>query len=262
MKKTIAINPSAFNPNQRLTRSLSLPIIRLRGSITHIGSPVESAARASATPLAGKSPNLAPRPISRLAPAPAARPDGSNSGRLGITEIVDAASRAAHWRRVLQQGVVLLLTVGLGACASFGEPMTRAELAAESASCARSALCRTFIEDRPPVLALAVNDAKLCEVNARTAETILTREGIETRRYTVRLKPRTGKGFNSEAAQSQLLHTFVAARVESRWYAVDNGALPFCDRVCRLSEALHGVELVGTSDQPRVDVEQPLVTSR
>ncbi|MGD9582783.1 MAG: hypothetical protein AB7V26_03800 [Lysobacterales bacterium] len=254
--------PTQANPNQRLTRSLSLPIIRLRGSITHIGSPVESAARVSVAAAVSNTSTPAARPPSRIAPAPANRADGSNSGRLSIGEILDDSSREAHWRRVLQHSLLLLATLGLGACASFSVPMTSTELAAESASCARSALCRTFIEDRPPVLALAVNDAKLCEVNAQTAETILTREGIETRRYTVRLKPNTSKGFSTDAAQSQLLHTFVAARVNTRWYAVDNGALPFCDRVCRLSEALHGVEFVSSSDQPRVSVDQPLVSSR
>lgn len=256
--------PNQTNPNQRLTRSLSLPVIRLRGAIAHIGSPVESAARASSTFTPVRTPVVAPpRPVSRIAPASvAAGQDGSSSGRHSIGEIMDDASREAHWRHVLHHGLLLLAALGLGACASFSVPMSNAELAAESASCARSALCRTFIEDRPPVLALAVNDAKLCEVNARTAETILTREGIETRRYTVRLRPRAGHDFRSDAAQSQLLHTFVAARVDSRWYAVDNGALPFCDRVCRLSEALHGVDLVSRGDQPRVSVEQPLVSSR
>ena len=135
---------------------------------------------------------------------------------------------------------------GLSGCASFTQPMSDAELRAESASCAQSALCRTFIEDKPPVLTLAVNSARLCETHARVAEGILAREGVETRRYTVRLKPARG-GFDTPAAQTQLLHTFVAAQVNDRWYAVDNGALPFCDRVCRLDEALHGVTIISGS---------------
>lgn len=143
----------------------------------------------------------------------------------------------------LALGAALL---GLGGCAGFTQPLSDAELRAESDGCARSALCRTFIEDKPPVLASAVNGAALCETHARVAEAILAREGLETRRYIVRLKPARG-GFDTAAAQTQLVHTFVAAQVNHRWYAVDNGALPFCDRVCRLDEALHGVTVISGS---------------
>ncbi len=150
----------------------------------------------------------------------------------------------------------------LGGCASFSEPMTDLALLKESENCAKSALCRTFIEDRPPVLTLAVNDAVLCETNARIAETILEREGVETRRYIVRLKPRRRDDFQSEAAQAQLTHTFVAANVSGRWYAVDNGALPFCDRICRLSEALHGVEHVSGDTRLSVSVGDADIANR
>ena len=253
--------PNQANPNQALSRSPNLPMIRLRGAILQAAVPAgnetsQAAVVATRKPLAALS--VLP---SRLAPPPPVDANGSNSGRHGIGEIIDEQSREAHWLRVLKQIAVVFAALGLGACASFSVPMSSKELAAESAACARSALCRTFIEDRPPVLAKAVTSARLCEVHARTAETILTREGIETRRYTVRLRPRTQKGFRSEAAQSQLLHTFVAARVDNRWYAVDNGGLPFCNRVCRLSEALHGVDLVASFDQPRVIVEAPVLGS-
>jgi hypothetical protein len=150
----------------------------------------------------------------------------------------------------------------LGGCAGFTQPITDMELRAEAESCARSSLCRTLIEDRPPVLTLAVNDARLCETNARIAESILSREGVETRRFVVRLKAPRGDDFTTPAAQTQLLHTFVAAQIDKRWYAVDNGSLPFCDRVCRLSEALHGVDLVSGSTKPEVNVGAVIVAAR
>jgi hypothetical protein len=169
-----------------------------------------------------------------------------------------SASGLSGILRVLSMIGLLLL----GGCAGFTQPMSDVELRAESESCARSALCRNLIEDRPPVLALAVNDARLCETNARIAESILAREGLATQRFVVRLNaPRSGD-FQTAGAQSQLLHTFVAAQVNKRWYAVDNGALPFCDRVCRLSEALHGVELISGSIKPEVTVGDAALAAR
>lgn len=158
--------------------------------------------------------------------------------------------------------IALAGLLALGGCAGFTEPMSDLALLEESENCAKSALCRTFIEDRPPVLMLAVNDAILCETNARTAETILGHKGIQTRRFVVRLKPRDKNDFKSAEAQTQLMHTFVAANVSGRWYAVDNGALPFCDRVCRLSEALHGVEHVSGDTRPAVSVGNAAIATR
>ena len=160
----------------------------------------------------------------------------------------------ANLQACLLRAIVLVPVLALGACTSFTQPMTDMELRAEADSCAKSALCRTFIEDRPPVLSLAVNDAALCELNAQRAERILEREGIETRRYTVRLKPASNAGFQTAAAQTQLMHTFVGARVDGRWFAVDNGSLPHCDQTCRLNEALHGVELVSSNNDYHVSV--------
>jgi len=154
----------------------------------------------------------------------------------------------------LLRGLLTISLLGLAACTSFTQPMTDLELRAEADQCARSTLCRALIEDRPPVLSLAVNDAALCELNAQRAERILEREGVETRRYIVRLQPASGEGFRSAAAQSQLLHTFVGARVDGKWFAVDNGSLPHCDQVCRLSEALHNVELVSSNNDYHVAV--------
>jgi hypothetical protein len=155
----------------------------------------------------------------------------------------------------LLRAAVVLQLLSLAACAGFTEPMTDMELRAEADSCARSALCRTLIEDRPTVLTLAANDAALCEINAQRAERVLEREGVETRRYVVRLNPIDKSGFRSAGAQSQLLHTFVAANVNNKWFAVDNGALPHCDgQVCRLSEALHNVELVSSNNDYHVAV--------
>jgi hypothetical protein len=180
--------------------------------------------------------------------------------------IPDRPAKTVLKKRRLSGSLLKLLSlitlVALSACAGFTQPMTDMELRAEGESCAKSALCRGLIEDRPPVLTLAVNDARLCETNARIAESILQREGIATRRFVVRLNaPRRGD-FTSEAAKSQLLHTFVAANVNKRWYAVDNGALKFCDRVCRLSEALHGVELISGDTNPHVDVGNAAVAAR
>lgn len=171
------------------------------------------------------------------------------------------AKSAAPFASILR-ALSLIGLLMVGGCAGFTQPMTDMELRAESESCARSALCRGLIEDKPPVLALAVNDARLCETNARIAESILLREGVETRRFVVRLKaPRSGD-FKTEGAQTQLLHTFVAAQIEKRWYAVDNGSLPFCDRICRLSEALHGVELISGSTESEVTVGEVIVAGR
>lgn len=157
----------------------------------------------------------------------------------------------------LARTVLLVQTLSLAGCAGFTAPITSAELNAEADSCARSALCRTMIEDRPTVLALAANDATLCELNAQRAESILEREGVETRRYVVRLRPLDASGFRGADAQSQLLHTFVAAKVNEKWFAVDNGALPHCDgQVCRLSEALHDVEVVSSNNDYHVAVIQ------
>ncbi len=189
--------------------------------------------------------------------APSARPS-FQSGDDGERRDAPSASGFSGILRVLSMIGLLVL----GGCAGFTQPMSDMELRAESDSCARSALCRTFIEDRPPALSLAVNDARLCETNARIAESILVREGLPTERCVVRLKaPRRGD-FQTAGAQSQLLHTFVAAQINNRWYAVDNGALPFCDRVCRLSEALHGVELISGSTKPKVTVGDAAVAAR
>jgi hypothetical protein len=158
--------------------------------------------------------------------------------------------------------LALLSLLALGGCASFTQPISDRELRAEAADCARSALCRLLIEDRPTVLTLAVNDARLCETNARVAESILQREGLATRRFVVRLKPTRRGDFQTEAARSQLLHTFVAAQIGKRWYAVDNGALPFCDRICRLDEALHGVEWVSGDTKPNVAVGNAVLAGR
>ena len=170
----------------------------------------------------------------------------------------DKASPVSAILRLLS----LIGLIALGGCAGLTQPMTDIELRAEADSCAKSSLCRMLIEDRPSVLALAVNDARLCETNARIAESILQREGVETRRYVVRLKaPRRGD-FKTEAAQTQLLHTFIAANVGERWYAVDNGSLPFCDRICKLTEALHGVELISGDSKPRVSVGEAVIAGR
>lgn len=158
--------------------------------------------------------------------------------------------------------LALMGLLALGGCAGLTQPMSDMELRAEADSCANSTLCRTFIEDRPPVLTLAVNDARLCETNARFAEAVLKREGVNTRRFVVRLKPLRSGDFQTAEAQTQLLHTFVAAKIDKRWYAVDNGALPFCDRVCRLDEALHGVELISGSIKPEVSVGTAVLAAR
>lgn len=142
----------------------------------------------------------------------------------------------------LLRGLAVLGLVMLGACMNLTRPPSLAEQQAESESCARSALCRVLIEDRPTVLVRALNPERLCELHAQTAEAYLKQEGLETQRYVVRLRPLDRHGFRSAAAKTQLTHTFVAAKVNNRWYAVDNGALPFCSRICRLDEALHGVD--------------------
>jgi hypothetical protein len=169
----------------------------------------------------------------------------------------DANSIASLLRMLSLAGML-----ALGGCAGFTVPMSDMELRAEAENCAGSALCRLLIEDKPTVLTLAVNDARLCETNARVAERILQREGVETRRFVVRLKaPRHGD-FKTEGAQTQLLHTFVAASINRKWYAVDNGALPFCDRICRLDEALHGVQWVSGDTKPRVSVGEATIAVR
>ncbi len=84
----------------------------------------------------------------------------------------------------------------------------------------------------------------LCELNARIAEDKLHAMGVETERVLVEINPANPGGFRSAGARAMLRHTFVAARVDGRWYAVDNGALPFCGGACRLDEALHGVRRV------------------
>ncbi len=156
----------------------------------------------------------------------------------------------------------LMSLFAIGGCAGFTQPMTDLELRAEANSCAKSSLCRVLIEDRPTVLTLAVNDARLCETNARIAEGVLEREGVETRRFVVRLNAPRRNDFKTDAAQTQLLHTFVAANVNKRWYAVDNGSLPFCDRICKLSEALHGVEVISGDVKPRVSVGAAVIAAR
>lgn len=134
------------------------------------------------------------------------------------------------------RGVMALLSMSLlGGCASFNEVPTYSEVFAEQVRCSKSVLCRTFIEDKPPVLKLAINDAPIGVAHAEVAACILEKEGIETRRVTVRLPGSNGQ---------KVLHTFLSARIEGDWYAVDTGALPFCGRVCTLAEALHNVELI------------------
>jgi len=153
------------------------------------------------------------------------------------------------------------LAVALSGCASFTVPLSDNALRTEDENCAKSSLCRLLIEDRPPALVRASNDARFCETNARIAESILNREGIETRRYQVRLPTNRKGDFKTAEAKTQLLHTFVGANLHGKWYAVDNGALPFCDRICRLSEALHGVELIQVGT-PTIQVDLPVVSSR
>jgi hypothetical protein len=201
-------------------------------------------------PVSGLVFGMVPTPaLQEFTPAPASE---SASGRSGRPVAIDSLLKALS----------LMSLLALGACAGFTQPMTDLELRAEADRCANSTMCRTFIEDRPPVLALAVNDARLCETNARLAEDILKREGVPTRRFVVRLQPLRRSDFQTDSAQTQLLHTFVAANVNKRWYAVDNGALPFCDRVCRLDEALHGVEVISGDADPEVSVGTAILAGR
>lgn len=137
--------------------------------------------------------------------------------------------------RSLRKVWAIALLALLGGCASFTEVPSYKEVFAEQVRCSKSALCRTFIEDKPPVLKLAINDAPIGALHAEAAECILKAEGIETRKVVVRLP-----GSNGE----KVLHTFLSAKIEGDWYAVDNGALPFCGRVCKMAEALHNVELL------------------
>lgn len=123
----------------------------------------------------------------------------------------------------------------LGGCASFTTVPTYTETFAEQVRCSKSLLCRTFIEDKPPILKLAINDAPIGAAHAEVAECILRKEGIPTRKIVVKLP-----GANGGTA----LHTFLSAQIEGHWYAVDNGALPHCGRVCSMNEALHNVEVL------------------
>ncbi len=173
---------------------------------------------------------------------------GTQSGRRTIADVMADGTALRQRINLLLRSLIILPIFGLAACAGLTQPMTDMELRAEATSCAKSALCRVLIEDRPPVLSLAVNDAALCELNAQRAERILEREGVETRRFVVRLNPVNAGGFKTAGAQSQLMHTFVGARVDGKWFAVDNGSLPHCDQVCKLSEALHNVELVSSNN--------------
>lgn len=193
------------------------------------------------------------------AAAPAADFDcGSHSGKRDITDLL---SPRLSRSRLSMFGLLTMALLALSGCASFTVPLADNAIRAEDDNCSKSALCRLLIEDRPSVLVRASNDARFCETNARIAESILSREGIETRRYRVRL-PAAKKGdFKTAEAQSQLLHTFVGANLHGKWYAVDNGALPFCDRICRLSEALHGVELIQVGS-PTIQVDLPIISSR
>ncbi len=181
---------------------------------------------------------------------------GTQSGKRTIADVMADGTALRARINVLLRSLVILPILGLGACTSFTQPMTDMELRAEADSCAKSALCRVLIEDRPPVLSLAVNDAALCELNAQRAERILEREGVETRRFVVRLNPVNAGGFKTAGAQSQLMHTFVAARVDGKWFAVDNGSLPHCDQICKLSEALHNVELVSSNNDYHLAVRK------
>lgn len=110
--------------------------------------------------------------------------------------------------------------------------------------CYHSGVCRAVIGALPPQIEAARNDEPLCDLNARVAEDKLQSMGVETKRMLVEFRPANPGGFKSPGAKAMLRHTFVAARVDGRWYAVDNGALPFCDGACRLDEALHGVRRV------------------
>jgi hypothetical protein len=181
---------------------------------------------------------------------------GTESGKRTIADVLADGTALRARINALLRSLVILPILGLGACTSFTQPMTDMELRAEADSCAKSALCRVLIEDRPPVLSLAVNDAALCELNAQRAERILEREGVETRRFIVRLNPVDSRGFKTSGAQSQLMHTFVAARVDGKWFAVDNGSLPHCDQICKLSEALHNVELVSSNNDYHLAVRK------
>jgi hypothetical protein len=148
---------------------------------------------------------------------------------------MNAKAIAANSANSLFRLLGMLMLTLLGGCASFTEVPTYKEVFAEQVRCSKSVLCRTFIEDKPPVLKLAINDAPIGAVHAEVAECILKEEGIETRKVVVRLPGANGQ---------KVLHTFLSAKIEGDWYAVDNGSLPFCGRVCKLAEALHNTELL------------------
>lgn len=126
-------------------------------------------------------------------------------------------------------------------CRSFTEIVVENE-----PDCYRSKVCRTIIGAYPEQARFAKNDQSLCELNSKEAENNFEFLGIETRTYTVKLEPIERKGWKSEGAQSMLTHRFTAGKIDGRWYAVDNGMLPFCNGICRLDEALHGVKVIGS----------------
>lgn len=104
------------------------------------------------------------------------------------------------------------------------EAASRAELQAERRQCYASGVCRALIDPRPPVLFEALSAEPQCAFHASHAEAYLHAAGYETR----------------FAAAGQ--HTWAEAKIDGKWWAVDNGALPWCDRVCTADEARHGVK--------------------
>ena len=121
---------------------------------------------------------------------------------------------------------------------------TAAETKAEQERCYRSRFCRALIDDRPPEVSAAVNGEPQCAQNANVAAQALLAAGHEVKIVEVRLPAwRSGN-----ATPEQRLHAFAAARIDGKWWAVDNGALPACGRACKLSDALAGVEKVGESE--------------
>lgn len=104
---------------------------------------------------------------------------------------------------------------------------TAQEAQAERERCYESALCRLLIDDRPPVLFGALSDEPWCAQHAINAETYLKLHNIPYRLG--------AKYFEMEGVG----HVYIIATVNNQEWAIDNGALPWCDRICTLDEALH-----------------------
>lgn len=129
--------------------------------------------------------------------------------------------------------IIVLAVLSLVSCATSFNPRTHEELRDEAFGVYASPIGRVLIDERPAVLTQdAPAPTGQCAQDSVTVAKWARDRGLRSWIVEVRLP------------WSKEMHSFAAIEVDGSPWAVDGYSLPWCDRVCSLGEALHGVEFV------------------